>query len=196
MRGQAHTLEAVVAGLLLLSSIIFALQATAVTPLSASTSSQHIENQQRSVTNGILSAAAEEGALKSTVLYWNDSTVSPGFHNTSNLGYYTNGPPNTTFGRMLARAFDDRSISYNVRIVFRESGGELRRRPLVDQGVPSDNAVVSGRTVTITDDDPLYSADEEPIPGSNVSNASAFYMRDRGANTYQTVRVEVITWRI
>jgi hypothetical protein len=194
MRGQAHTLEAVVAGLLLLSSLIFALQTTAVTPLSASTSSQHIENQQRSVTNGILSAAAEEGALKSTVLFWNNS--SERFHGTSDIGYYTNGPPNTTFGRMLSRSFGDRSISYNVRIIFQKPNGESLRRPLVDQEVPSDNAVATSRTVTITDDDPLYSASEEPIPGSGVTNATSFYMQDIGGNVYNVVRVEVITWRI
>ena len=194
MRGQAHTLEAIVAGLLLLSSIIFALQATAVTPLSASTSSQHIENQQRSVTSGVLAAAARQDALTSTVLYWNNS--SERFHGTTDIGYYTNGPPNTTFGTMLSRAFGDRSISYNVRLIFHKPSGERLTRSLVDQGVPSDNAVVAGRTVTITDDDPLYSADEEPIPGSNVTNASSFYMQDIGANVYNVVRVEVITWRI
>ena len=193
-RGQAHTLEAVVAGLLLLSSVIFALQMTAVTPLSASTSSQHIENQQRSVARGVLAAAAEQDALKSTVLYWNNS--SGNFHGVTGIGYYTNEPPNTTFGGMLERTFDQRGISYNVYLEFETPSGDQKQKRMVYRGVPSDNAVVAARTVTVTDRDPLYAADSEPIPGSTVNNSSTFYMTDTGGAVYNVVRVEVVAWRI
>ena len=67
-RGQAYTLEAIIASVLLISSLVFALQVTVVTPLSASTSNQHIENQQRASAAGVLTAAQETGALKDAVL--------------------------------------------------------------------------------------------------------------------------------
>jgi len=193
-RGQAHTLEAVVAGLLLLSSVIFALQMTAVTPLSASTSSQHIENQQRSVARGVLAAAAEQDALKSTVLYWNDTAGD--FHCVTSVGYYTNEPPETALGGMLERTFDQRGISYNVYLEFETPSGDQKRKRMIYRGVPSDNAVVAARTVTLTDYDPLYGDDAEPIPGSTLNNSTSFYMSDTGGAVYNVVRVEVVAWRI
>lgn len=68
MRGQAHTLEAFAAALLLISGLIFALQATAVTPLSASTSNQHIQNQQQLIASDILTTSAENETLQDALL--------------------------------------------------------------------------------------------------------------------------------
>ncbi|MFC7028481.1 hypothetical protein ACFQJ5_14465 [Halomicroarcula sp. GCM10025324] len=195
MRGQAHTLEAVVAGLLMLASLVFALQMTAVTPLSASTSSQHIENQQQATGSGVLAAAAETGALKPAVLYWNNTTQR--YHGTnSNLGYYTNGPPNNTFGDMLNRSFDQRGIAYNVYFTFQNSGGESITQRYVYSGVPSDNAVSASHTVTLVDDDHLYNANETRN-GTTLHDPNITYpVPDTGQNIFNTVRVEVVAWRI
>jgi hypothetical protein len=193
-RAQAHTLEAVVAGLLLLSSIIFALQMTAVTPLSASTSSQHIENQQRSVAQGALATAASQGALKESVLYWNDTAGQ--FHGTSDIGYYTNDPPDTAFGAILRQAFDERSISYNVYIRYQRQSGGQASKPMIYRGRPSDNAVSASRSVTLMDDDPLIRPDGTANHSVNVSAASTYPAQNVGASVYNVVRVEVVAWRI
>jgi hypothetical protein len=108
-RGQAYTLEAFIAALLLISSLTFALQVTAVTPLSASTANQHIENQQRSSASGVLAAGHESGALKEAVLYWNASTER--FHDATRNDYYTNEYPDIPFGEMLDRAFGGRGLA-------------------------------------------------------------------------------------
>jgi hypothetical protein len=192
-RGQAHTLEGVVAGLLLLASIIFALQMTAVTPLSASTSSQHIENQQRSVASGVLATAAERDGLAEMVLYWNESRGK--FHNTSDNGYYTADPPNTTLGAMLNRSFDREGISYNVYVHFQSPSGKTIQNRVVYRGVPSDNAVSASRAVTLDDDDRLYDYDLRRT-NVTVNESSSFYAQDVGPGTYNVVRVEVVAWRI
>jgi len=194
MRGQAHTLEATVAGLLMLSSLIFALQMTAVTPLSASTSSQHIENQQEATGQGVLAAASEEGALKPAILYWNNSSEQ--FHDVGAQRYYTSGPPDNRFGEMLERAFNDNGIAYNVYFRFQNDGGEPITRRYVYSGVPTDNAVTATHTVTLRDDDPLYDDEENPTD-HRVGDANVTYpMPDSGSNLYNTVRVEVVAWRI
>jgi hypothetical protein len=202
MRGQAHTLEAVVASLLLLASLTFALQMTVVTPLSASTSSQHIENQQAATANGVLAAAAEEGALKEAVLYWNDSTAR--FNNASNNGRYAGQMPNNTFGRMLNRSFISRSIVVNVYVTYENSNGALARQPMIYSGQPSDNAVAASRTVTLVDDDHLVHWNETESDVS-VKESDTYFAPDRGTggdNTnaeggvYSVVEVEVISWRI
>lgn len=194
MRGQAHTLEATVAGLLMLSSLIFALQMTAVTPLSASTSSQHIENQQQATGQGVLAAAAQRGVLKPAVLYWNNGTAQ--HHDVGVQRFYTSGPPDNRFGAMLERAFNENGIAYNVYFRFQNDDGVPITRRYVYSGVPTDNAVTATHTVTLQDDDPLYDADGTPnetrLSGANVT----YPMPDTGANLYNTVRVEVVAWRI
>src|SRR6056297_4050789 len=94
-RAQAHTVEAFIAALLLVSGLLFAMQATAVTPLSASTSNQHIENQQRALTGDLLSTAAEDGTLQEAVLYWNASRGA--FQDSPDQGYYTDSGSQTAF---------------------------------------------------------------------------------------------------
>ncbi|MBX0324542.1 hypothetical protein EGH21_16045 [Halomicroarcula sp. F13] len=194
MRGQAHTLEAIVASLVLLTGLIFALQMTAVTPLSASTSSQHIENQQQSVSEGVLATAAERAALKPALLYWNNSSQK--YHNESGtgLGKYASTPPNNTFGTMLERVFDERGIAYNVYFRYRDGGSQSRIIYLYN-GRPSDNAVAASYTVTLMDGDHLYDSDGTQNE-TTLSEATGFPIPDRGANVYNTVRVEVVSWRI
>ncbi|GGN96758.1 MULTISPECIES: DUF7288 family protein [Haloarcula] len=195
MRGQAHTLEAVVAGLMLLSSLVFALQMTAVTPLSASTSSQHIENQQQATGSGVLAAAAQNDSLKPAVLYWNNTSEQ--FHGTNeNLGYYTSGPPNNTLGQMLNRSFDRRGIAYNVYFWFQNEDGDVISRRYIYSGVPSDNAVGASHTITLMDHDHLYDANETRNATVIRDDRDTYPIPNLPSNVYNTVRVEVIAWRI
>jgi len=194
MRAQVHTLEAIVAALLMVTSILFALQITAVTPLSASTSSQHIENQQQAGVEGVLSGAAENDELRPALLFWNDSSGQ--FHNTSSDDFYTSRAPPNAFGERLDRAFGQQGIGYNVYVIYETAGGGRRVQEMVYQGEPSDNAVRAGRTVTITDDSTLY--DHENQETDIPVNASNFYAPDVSPDsaTYSVLRVEVVVWRI
>ena len=191
MRGQIYTLEAVIAAVLLVSSLVFALQVTAVTPLSASTSNQHIENQQRASASGVLTAAQEAGALKDAVLLWNDSGGE--FHDAGQLGYYTNDYPPNGFGNITERAFAGRGLAVNV-LVYPGNGTDATR--LVYRGEPSDNAVSASRTVTIYDDDELTA------PGTSTTAADADNFDEAipedstGNGVYNVVRVEVTVWRM
>lgn len=203
-RGQAHTLESVVGGLLLLAAIAIALQLTVVTPLSASTSSQHVEGQQRAVAQGVLANAAEEDVLKDAVLYWDDSANN--FHDASARGYYTEQPPEELeFTGILAGAFDSEGIAYNVNFVYQSSDGRLNSQEFVRQGTPSDNAVSATRTVMIRNDDTLIDENGSVNETTTVRDADTFFMNNAPAETtdrsdghglYNVVRVEVVAWRI
>ncbi|AUG47786.1 hypothetical protein BVU17_09765 [Haloarcula taiwanensis] len=195
MRAQAHTLEAIVSGMLLLASLVFALQMTAVTPLSASTSSQHIENQQQAIGHGVLASAAAEDALKPAVLYWDNSTAQ--FHNTAGgREYYTNGPPDNRFGELLERAFDQRGIAYNVYLRFQNMQGRTVTTRYIYSGEPSDNAVRASHTITLMDDDHLRDADGTRNSTRLGDPATDYTVSDTGTNVYNTVSVEVVAWRI
>jgi len=195
MRAQAHTLEAIVSGMLLLASLVFALQMTAVTPLSASTSSQHIENQQQAIGHGVLASAAAEDALKPAVLYWNNSTAQ--FHNTAGgREYYTNGPPDNRFGELLERAFDQRGIAYNVYIRFQNTEERTVTTRYIYSGEPSDNAVRASHTITLMDDDHLRDEDGTRNSTRLGDPTTDYTVSDTGKNVYNTVSVEVVAWRI
>jgi hypothetical protein len=193
-RAQVHTMEAAIAALLLLASVAFALQMTAVTPLSASTSSQYVETQHDANVRGILASAVEDGSLRQTVLFWNDTADA--FHNASDVGYYRNGAPATAFGDSLELALGSRSVAYNVRVTYITSSDDRRTRLIVYQGEPSENAARATRTVVLSDDARLY--DETGAETSTTISDSNFYVTDANpdGNVYNVVRVEVVAWRV
>jgi hypothetical protein len=193
-RAQALTLEGVTAAVLLLAAIGFALQVTAVTPLSSSTSSQHVQNQLQATTEGVLTSTDDTGALQEAVLSWNESEDR--FHDAGTAGFYRSGAPPNAFGAELERTLDARNVAYNVVIHYHTEDGDIDSQQLVSQGSPSDNAVSASRTLVVVDDDRLVQRDGSP--GTTVSNAE-FYMPDANIlsdGVYNVVRVEVVAWRV
>ncbi|WP_435063958.1 DUF7288 family protein [Halobaculum sp. EA56] len=193
MRAQAHTLEGFAAAIIVLSGVLFALQATAVTPLTASTSNQHIENQQAAVAEGTLAAAAENGTLAPTLLHWNASRER--FIGSGGDGVYAGGGPPTAFGATLNRTFGDDRIAFNVGVGYRTAGGGYDTTRMVYMGSPSDNAVSAARTVVLYDDDPLADG------SGNVSAAAAdgrFYAPDADPDgpLFGVMEVRIVVWRI
>jgi hypothetical protein len=191
-RGQALTLEAVSGALLLLVAIGFALQMTAVTPLSASTSSQHLENQLQSTGEGVLASTAEIGALKTAVLNWNETEEQ--FQGAGEEEYYRNGSLGNAFGDALNRTYGDRNIAYNVYVHYQTAAGGTETQQMVFQGEPTDHAVSASRTVALLDSNNLTSAGDNPA----LSDAGAFYAPDTADDDplYNLVVVEVVAWRI
>ena len=198
-RAQAHTLEAVAAALILISSLVFALQVTAITPLTGSTSSQHIENQQAAVAEGLLAAAAEIGTLAPTLLHWNESTGN--WHGASEGGYARGGPP-TTFGSTLNETFLDRGVVFNLRVYYittddrQRATDDRQSQRIVNLGEPSDHASTARRTVTLTDDDSIRDPDGS---ASNTTLANASYLMsdaDSDGALYSVVEVELVVWRM
>lgn len=210
-RGQAHTLEAVVGAMLLVASLTFALQVTAVTPLSSSTSSHHLENQQEATAAGVLAAAAEQGVLKPAVTYGNDTADGRddarfSFHQPDENGFYTNKPPTNRFGAMLDRAFGASGLAYNVFVVYQTTSNTTNRVRMVYKGQPSDNAVVARRTITLYEGDVLHepeadgdSTDVDVAQPTTTELAGAgddFFAQDVVAGpVFNVVQVEVVVWQ-
>lgn len=188
MRAQAHTLEAFVAAVLIIGGLIFATQATAVTPLSASTSNQHIENQQQATVEGLLATSAREGTLTEAVLYWN--VTSESFEGAPQNRVYAEGPPNA-FGSAFNSGLSGRQIAFNVNIRYStENGTDVE--PMVRMGEPSANAVSATRSVGLYDNSTLTSDDDRTLGELN----GGFYAPDIGSGElYTVVEVEVIAWR-
>jgi hypothetical protein len=200
MRGQAHTLEGIIGALILVSSLVFAMQVTAVTPLSASTSSQHIENQQQAVAEGVLAVADSNGTLTTATLYWDESENT--FHGLGGEEFYTNDDEvdSFTLGELLNESFGSRGVAFNVNLIYQTSSGDRRSRWMVYRGAPSDNAVTTIRSVTLYDDDRLRESDGSNSSTTVKSAASSggFYARDAspGSSLFNVIRVEVTVWRM
>jgi len=189
-RGQALTLEAMTAAIVLLVSIGFALQMTAVTPLSASTSSQHLENQLQKTSEGLLASTAADGSLEAAVLDWNETEQR--FNGVeSEVAYHRSGPPDNAFGDALNGTYGDRNIAYNVVVHYHTADGVRESQRMIDQGDPSDHAVSASRTITLDDRDELPD-------GTMLRSADDFYAPDTDTDgpLYNVVRVEVVAWRI
>jgi len=194
MRAQAHTLEGIVAALLVLSSVVIALQVTAVTPLTASTASQHIEMQERASAAGVLSAARSDDQIRPTLLYWNESGAR--FHGAGTNGYYTTGGPPTVFGDRLDEAFGDQGYAFNVVARYVRADGNIRERRVVYMGRPSDSAASSSATVTLYDSDRLRDATGNETEETVATNPFFVDDIDEQSNVYAVVEVEVIVWRM
>ena len=196
-RAQAHTLEAFAAAILIVAGLTFALQATAVTPLSASTSNQHLENQQRAVADDLLETSAANGDLEAALLRWDP--VNETFTESRSPSYFTSGGPPNAFGEALNASFGERRIAFNVYI--RHGPDNEEETTLVDMGSPSDNAVTATRTVVLTDDANLTAPGHEDTTLRDLSEGTAsgeFYAVDAAAGSaiYDRMEVRIVVWQL
>lgn len=194
-RGQVFTLEAFIAALLILSSIVFVLSAVTVTPLSGSSSNRYVENQQASLANSILDTAKANDDLRSTLLSWNDSRGT--FHGAWEKGYYLSCSFDTPFGELLGRTLYDNGIACTVNLQYITEAQDIRSERLVYVGEPTDSAVRGQTTVVLYDDDRLVDASGAPTE-ITLAESTTFYAPDAAPNDrlYNVVEVEVILWRM
>ena len=202
-RGQAHTLEAFVAALLLITGLIFATQATAVTPLSASTSNQHIENQGEIAAADLLAMTKERGELKKGLLAWNGT---PGeFTGATNADHYSGLMPDPAhpLHDPLNEAFDSRQVAFNIDIYDHAEPGESRsRQRLVDMGEPSDNAATASTRLALYTDDRLIDPEEDeldgPYTGSKLGETENYFVDGEGTEhtLYTVVEVRITVWQL
>lgn len=199
-RGQSYTLESIAAGLVVLAAVIFALQATAVTPLSVSTASQHVENQEREMADTLMDQAAVNGTLQSAVLFWNSEDRT--FVNATAEGYLGRTPDNE-FGDQLERVFSSSQIAVNVYVGYGKRRGSLGRETMIYQGTPSDNAVSSTHTLVLMDEDHLRGPfSNQTLNGTDNATARtdgfAFYAPDIAPNgsVYNVLEVRIVAWQM
>lgn len=194
-RGQAYTMEALIGALLLIASVIFAMEVAAVTPLSASTSNQQIHNQHEGIASGALDAAAARDSLRSTALFWNETNGT--FHKTGTEGYYVSGGPPTALGQLLDRKLRDQGMAYNLNIKYLSRTGDIRTEKVVHFGQPSDQAVRVVEKTTLYDDDVMYAANGTPT-NTTLAESETFYAPDASPDSpvYNVIQVEVVLWRV
>ena len=193
-RGQAHTLEAFTAALLLVTGLIFATQATAVTPLSASTSNQHVENQAAIAAGDLLATAEASGDLRAALLYYDED----GFVNASDDGEYTGVPPEShPLHGPLNEAFGDRQIAFDIDVYYPEDGGnETGDTEMVNMGSPSDNAATASLRVTLYGDDRFGENGGRTLAENGRDSYFAPPVDGDGEILYTVVEVRITAWQM
>mgnify|MGYP000451121119 CR=1 FL=1 len=192
-RGQAHTLEGVMAALLVVLSLLFAVQISVTGPLASNTAREGVSDQLRGVGESTLAVADERDALRAAALDWNASR--PAFRGSNDDGHYTDGryldgEEPSELAQLLNDSFaDDRTI-YNVDIVHWQNGAR-ESSEVIYSGEPTDGAVTVSRSVTLYDDDTVASGETlEELSGE------LFYADETSTgHVYTVVRVEVTLWR-
>lgn len=200
LRGQAFTLEGFVAAALLLGAVGLALQ-TAVAPPESGT--QDRPGSLRTQADDILrTTASSDRGLGYAVRYWDPLRQRFYGANDRQVGYGNATLPPELFGGAFARAFDTRSLTYNVVVVYQQPNTTaLGQEPLVYRGTPSENAVTARHTATLYDGMRLTSpaSDERTLTEfttNESNNEGRFYPIPDVSDgpIYNVIEIRVTVW--
>lgn len=210
-RGQAFTLEGVLAASFLVIALLVALQTTVITPTTGGAVDDETRDQLRQKANDILviTANQETRDLSWYAKYWNPNTRT--FHGGKDpeVGYGNRGVPNRygekhlRLGQMLEQTFTKSGRRYNLVLRYRgnESPGHSGTQRMVYQGPPAEHAVVATHTVTLYDSDtltgPLGTTRELQEYDTNASdNDDSYYPIPDVADghVYNVVEVRLVVW--
>ena len=189
---QMHTLEAVMASTIMVMVIVFAVQATSLTPLTSSTANAHIEAQLQTIGQDMLSALDhsqydQRSNLKKDILNWNGDE-----HAWSGESYESRANANISLNSSMEDMFKyiliPRGIAHNVQFSHMSDTGRFSSIFYIYNGDPSDNAVIVSRKVLLSNPD--------------IGNTSTFQTNtgiidiDDTTDLYNIIDVKLILWRM
>lgn len=187
-RGQAYTLEGVLAAILVVTATVYGLQAIDTRAWADTTEGETEELKHRA--SDTLTLATNTGALRDAVLCYSEGRLIDG----------DRAKPRSTFESMLNTTFDRQADQYNLYFSYQKKTGD-RERLLVseassgeDKRPPASAAVVT-TTVTLTDKMRTHRGDTcNPIPIS-IEDNSEFYVPNTDDTTlYNIVGVRLAVW--
>ncbi|MDP2767503.1 MAG: hypothetical protein Q8O41_08655, partial [Candidatus Methanoperedens sp.] len=174
-KAQLHTLEGVAAATIMLLVIVYAIDATSMTPLTSSTANVHVETELQALGQDILSALdyAEPGynsKLKNDILGWNGSEYIWSGSNYTKKGGTTNLTNNLTI--ILNATLVTQGIAHNVELTFlADNGTSFSSQKMIYNGDPSNNAVIVSRKIVLQNsDNPANDPIKDIDPSTNLYN--------------------------
>lgn len=193
-KAQLHTLEGVAASTLILLVIIYAIDATSITPLTSSTSSLLIESELALLGEDILNTLdytepGEKSKLKMDIVNWDgyqyqwngSKYMLDG--NATGQNYLSN---NLT--KILNTTLISKGIAHRVEITYLMSGNNITTpsQPItmIYAGVPSDNAVIVSRKIVLNDLDMVDAYSTNPFKDID------FY-----TDLWNIVDIKLVLWR-
>jgi hypothetical protein len=209
-RGQAFTLESFVASIVLLTAVLFTLQATVITPTTGGQVSEPTREQLSTEASDLMNALSDdrEANFANAIRYWDATGQTFDGAVDEMSGYGSDGPPQEMFDGAFEETFTDRGYTYNLVIHYR--GGNVSNiddgdgtLALVYRGPPAPDAVSVSQTVTLfdnstldqdvnDDDRQLWEYDTDPSDGDD----GYFPIPDAAPHSplYNVVEVRLTVW--
>ncbi len=190
-KAQMHTLEGVAAATIMLLVIIYAIDATSMTPLTSSTANVHVETELQTLGQDILGALdySEPGynsKLKSDVLNWSGKEYVWSGTQYLEKGNVSNSLSNNLTD-ILNATLVKQGIAYDVEITSLDNSTLLpASQYMIYNGDPSDNAVIVSRKIVLHDGD----INQTEFPENPINGI------DNSTNLYNIVDVKLILWRM
>lgn len=192
-KAQLHTLEGVAASVIMLMVIIYAIDATSMTPLTASTSSVHVESELQTLGQDIFNTLdyAEPG-YKSNLKYdimnwtgqdyiWNGTSYIENGNVSSPINF------NNNLTRLLKETLIKQGIAYKVEVVYLINSNNITvpspSYNLIYAGSPSYNAVIVSRKIVLQNTDILSA-------GNPIGDI------DPSSNLMNIVEIKLVMWRM
>lgn len=215
-RGQAYTLEGVIAAIILASALLYGLQAVDVAPYTTDDRSDQRLDSLRTQAADALSVAADQGTLRRAVTCINGSTSGPHSGDPHSL---IGQPPNDVsggnvagLGAILNGTMDDDDRRYMVLFDYQDPAADRSTYEVVYPNITSANVAFTREPVTVTHRLTVYDSTplQEPVSGAGcqptgrtieerVADGDPFWLPEetRGVSDselYAVVTVRVIVW--
>ncbi|WP_247731682.1 DUF7288 family protein [Halovivax limisalsi] len=202
-RAQAFTLEGFIGAIVLLTAVLFALQAVVITPTTGGAVDRGVQAQAEQEVVDALNTGQSTGNLSELVRYYDDPQDR--WHNgtggNSNFVYNNSQYANeSAFGRVLDTHFYEHGgNSFNVEYIYWNGSGHRETIDAVRMGgARGEGAVSASFTVTLHDSQNLTEpgSDGQPTEGSTeLGNANNYPIPDAfSSNLYNIVEVRVTVW--
>jgi len=194
------TLEGLLAAVVVIVALVFALQTVVVTPATSGSSSSAADPRE---VESALRANVASGNVERAALFWDRDTADLAkFHNAARFRYYTKSNFQTGNYPALLFALNDRfgeTTSMSVIVHYHDRSGSVASQRMVDGGAPGEGAVSASTTVTLYDSDRLVAADgtrtDRTLEAVDSASDERFYAPDiSSTDVYNVLRVEVIVW--
>lgn len=193
-RGQAYTLEGVLAAILVISATVFGITSIDTRAWEDGTKEETRRLETRA--DDLLTVSKNTGALENAILCYNSGRTRINGNNSSRPA---------AFEQMLNLTFDSRGDQYNIYFDYLNRAGQKRVTELVSENTPrsanrpSTGAAVATRTVAITDNMSVRTNSPSNACGNTgprVKSLSSFYIPDADNKTqlYNLVEVRLIVW--
>lgn len=188
-----HTLEAIMASLIMVAIIVYTVQATSLTPLTSSTANAHIEAQLQTMGQDMLNALSyspygQDSDLKTDLLNWDGEQYVWNGTVYKTVRTPTHELQDSSLAETLEFIAVKRGIAHNVHFGWVNEEGVSVSRRYIYNGDPSNNAVVISKRVQLSDAD----------VGDKISFEARTGIPDAGNGTdfYNMVNVRMTLWRM
>ncbi|PSP62240.1 hypothetical protein BRC76_04820 [Halobacteriales archaeon QH_8_67_36] len=190
-RGQAYTLEGVLAAILVVTATVYGLGAIDTRAWEDETQSE--TEQLAYQASDVLSIASESGALRDVVLCYREGRPIDGDRERTLA----------EFERMLNHTFDSQAQQYNLYFSYWNTSDQRETRLVSEESQgsndrPPTSAVDASATVTITDNTSRRIGDEcSSIPLTVKEDQNSFYISEDvspDSPLYNIVEVRLVVW--